>query len=128
MAAPSCAFTSGIPNPPTTSPSCAVPIGGSNSTLLDTCCNGHINPINTYSAPGADDDCYQYCTTDAVNDVQGCLTQKFEAYDKNSPAFQCFNVAPVKAAESKGGRIKGAGWILRVAVGLGVVGAVVGMV
>ncbi|KAF1977845.1 hypothetical protein BU23DRAFT_435644, partial [Bimuria novae-zelandiae CBS 107.79] len=86
-----CAFSSLIPSPPTDLQSCAVPIGGSNSTLLDTCCNGEVNPIRTFPAPDADHECYMYCTTDDAAPVQTCLEQNLGRYVKGGgQAFQCF--------------------------------------
>ena len=38
-----------IPRPPVSAASCGVPLGGSNNTILDTCCNGHVNRIVPYS-------------------------------------------------------------------------------
>jgi len=105
-------FTS-VPQPPTNLPSCAVPVGGSNSSILDACCNGHINAIATYSAPDSttssssasstpvivnsedNDGCFQYCITDSPDIVQSCLVQKMEEYEKEGASgmgtFGCFN-------------------------------------
>ncbi|KAI4638335.1 hypothetical protein J4E81_002427 [Alternaria sp. BMP 2799] len=105
-------FTS-VPQPPTNLPSCAVPVGGSNSSILDACCNGHINAIATYSAPDSttsspsasstpvivnsedNDGCFQYCITDSPDIVQSCLAQKMEEYEKEGASgmgmFGCFN-------------------------------------
>lgn len=104
-----------IPSPPTPAQACAVPSGASNSTLLDTCCNGHINPVLPYSAPGAKDDCYLYCTTDDAVSVQACLSE----YMKEG-AFQCFGVKERSVEGGAAGK-KGGSWVVRVAAGLGVV-------
>ncbi|CAN9451058.1 unnamed protein product [Alternaria alternata] len=109
----SCQPFTAVPQPPTTLPSCAVPVGGSNSSILDACCNGHINAIATYSAPDTttsspstsstpvivnsedNDGCFQYCITDSPDIVQSCLAQKMEEYEKDSASgmgiFGCFN-------------------------------------
>jgi hypothetical protein len=136
----SCLPFSSIPAPPTTLPSCAVPVGGSNSSILDACCNGHINAIATYSADDTEDDdgCFQYCITDSPNLVQSCLAQKMEEYEKEgatgSGMFGCFNAnkAVRQAASNEGGYATGAGvrtsgsWLVQVLLGLGLVGAVIG--
>ncbi|KAF2689791.1 hypothetical protein K458DRAFT_384426 [Lentithecium fluviatile CBS 122367] len=119
-----------IPTPPTTSQTCAVPIGGSNTTLLDTCCNGHINPVLTYSAPGSSDNCYSYCTTDDAVSVQECLGEYMM-----EGAFRCFGVVAARAEGSAGGFGVGSGngrgagaWWVKVVVGVGVLGALGGLV
>lgn len=120
----SCQPVTAVPPPPTTHPACAVPIGGSNSSILDACCNGHINAIATYSAPettlSADssssapvivnsedgDDCFQYCITATPDIVRSCLAEKMQAFDKEGATgvglFGCFNtekaVGPRKAS------------------------------
>lgn len=139
----SCAPFSQIPTPPTTLASCAVPVGGSNSSILDACCNGHINAITTYSAPDEDtnsednDGCFQYCVTDSADIVRGCLAEKMEAYEKGMSMFECFNVASVrKGGNSEDGSYRslgvsnggGLGWAARVMISLGIVGAIVGVV
>ncbi|KAF2635064.1 hypothetical protein P280DRAFT_383192, partial [Massarina eburnea CBS 473.64] len=86
----SCSYTSPIPTPPTSLTSCAVPLGGSNSTLLDTCCNGEINPIRTYSVAETTSDCYQYCTTNDVASVQTCLKWNMDMYGVAGESFRCF--------------------------------------
>ncbi|KAF2866122.1 hypothetical protein BDV95DRAFT_505465 [Massariosphaeria phaeospora] len=96
-----CAVSGPLPNPPTTRPSCAVPIGGSNSTRLDNCCNSHINAIRTYA-----DDCYQYCEVDNAADVQMCLDRDLGPYDANKPTFQCFNVVENQAVGGAHGRLR----------------------
>ncbi|KAF1832116.1 hypothetical protein BDW02DRAFT_503764 [Decorospora gaudefroyi] len=152
-------FTS-IPQPPTTLPSCAVPVGGSNSSILDACCNGHINAIATYSAsdsptiivssslsPAAsstpivnsedDDGCFQYCITDSPDIVQSCLAEKMSAYKESQTTYGCFNAD--KAARrargsdegyvSAGTKIGGcAEWAVRLLLGVGVVGALMGSI
>ncbi|KAF2658355.1 hypothetical protein K491DRAFT_676404 [Lophiostoma macrostomum CBS 122681] len=96
----SCNYDRPIPNPPTTSTACSVPIGGSNTTILDTCCNGHINPFKQYGAPG-EDTCYQYCTTQAGVDVQNCLRNKLgNGTDDTSPLFMCYNVVEGKGTSN----------------------------
>lgn len=125
MAASSCTFPTPLtlPTPPVTVQACAVPLGGSNSTLLDTCCNGHINPIRTYSAPNSSDDCYMYCTTDDALSVQECLSE----YMKEG-AFQCFGVT-VRRAGSGGKSTLGRGsWWMKFAIGVGVLGALGGLI
>ena len=126
-----------IPSPPTALSACAVPIGGSNSSILDTCCNGHINAIATYGAPGstsnarADDGCFQFCVTDSPDLVEGCLVNTLGEYSKGEPIFQCFNTAAaVKKDEgsgygSSGVRVKagGMGWTVGIMLGLVVIGA-----
>ncbi|PSN61320.1 hypothetical protein BS50DRAFT_461224, partial [Corynespora cassiicola Philippines] len=87
----SCSFSGPLPNPQTAASSCTVPIGGSNSTIIDTCCNGHVNPIQTYSFPNSKEDCYMFCTTTDVQTVESCLIEKLGPYDPDQPAFQCFN-------------------------------------
>jgi hypothetical protein len=112
MAPPSCTFNSPIPNPQTSLPACSVPIGFSNSTILDTCCNSEVNPIRSYGAPDGGPSCYQYCTTDDVQAVEQCLQQNLGAYEVGQPQFQCFNVAVgVKKAENGGARIGGGRWV-----------------
>ncbi|KAF1962799.1 hypothetical protein CC80DRAFT_541950 [Byssothecium circinans] len=104
----SCAYTTPIPLPPTSLTSCAVPLGGANSTLLDTCCNGEINPIRMYSGAGESSDCYQYCTTSDVASVQDCLSVNMAMYGAASVGFQCFNVVAAKGVENAdGGRTGG---------------------
>jgi hypothetical protein len=118
-----------------------VPIGGSNSSILDTCCNGHINAIATYSAPGsssnarADNGCFQFCVTDNPEYVEGCLTNTLGEYEKGGLMFECFNTASVKKGRdgedsgyASAGSRTGFGWMMGVIVGLGFVGAVVGSV
>jgi hypothetical protein len=120
MASPSCNFNAPIPNTPTAASSCAVPIGSSNSTILDTCCNGHINEIKTYGAPGDDDDCYLYCTTDTVEEVNKCLEEKMGEFEKDRQQWMCFNAINSKASE--GGAVqkrpRGKGMILLVSLGI----------
>ncbi|KAJ6274323.1 hypothetical protein PSV08DRAFT_263300, partial [Bipolaris maydis] len=96
----SCQPISSVPPPPTTLPSCAVPIGGSNSSILDACCNGHINAIATYSAPDTTsltprDSTTPYCITDSPDIVETCLAEKMKAFDKEGATgigmFGCFN-------------------------------------
>ncbi|KAH7392641.1 hypothetical protein BKA66DRAFT_412106 [Pyrenochaeta sp. MPI-SDFR-AT-0127] len=136
----SCNAFSQIPAPPTTLPSCAVPIGGSNSSILDACCNGHINAIATYSDPKADanleddDGCFQYCTTDSPANVEACLSQKLAEYATSGPKFECFNVNVEGVRKggsggysSAGGRVRVKGWVMGVVLGMGFVGAVVGI-
>ncbi|KAF2848800.1 hypothetical protein T440DRAFT_147308 [Plenodomus tracheiphilus IPT5] len=130
-------FTS-IPTPPTLLPSCAVPVGGSNSSILDACCNGHINAISIYSSPDADpnsednDGCFQFCVTDSPDMVRGCLTEKMKAYEEGENMFQCFNTRSTKM--TRGGYASGAsakgglGWTVGVLMGLGFVGAMIGTI
>lgn len=86
-----------IPAPPTTLASCSVPIGGSNSSILDTCCNSHINAIATYGAPGSnsnapsDNGCFQFCVTDTAGYVENCLMNALSDFEEGEPIFQCFN-------------------------------------
>jgi hypothetical protein len=131
-----------IPNPPTALAACAVPIGGSNSSILDTCCNGHVNAIATYGPPGStsntrsEDGCFQFCTTDQPDLVQGCLINTLGEYEKGDPIFECFNVASAKkdtgAAESGYGNAgvrvgaRGVGWVMALVLGLSFVGATMG--
>jgi hypothetical protein len=98
---PTCAFNVPIPNPPTTLSACSVPLGGSNSTILDTCCNAHINPILKYGAPDSSE-CYQYCTTDSVHAVMECLSQpeNLGAFDAENPKWSCYNVGDVRKEEA----------------------------
>ena len=95
MTDPTCSFNKPIPKPPTTGPAFAVLVGGSNTTILDTCCNGHINPIRAYHAP-EEDDCYLYCNTDAPDAVMSCLSQPqmlgAKSIDANNPNWDSFNV------------------------------------
>ncbi|KAF2258956.1 hypothetical protein CC78DRAFT_572170 [Lojkania enalia] len=119
-----CPHRFGIPNPPTTKAACAIPIGGSNSTILDTCCNGHINPIVSYGAPDGED-CYQFCTTDAVEEVEDCLLNKLGEFNKSDPDFQCFNAVDMQT-QTNDSRRRGVGMWLFVA--LGVVGMVAGTI
>ncbi|KAF2036103.1 hypothetical protein EK21DRAFT_106209 [Setomelanomma holmii] len=131
-----------VPAPPTSLTSCAVPVGGSNSTILDVCCNSHVNSFATYAAPGAsnvrsDDGCFQFCTTDNPEYVSGCLTNTLGEY-ASAINFECFNVPNVKKDSGSGaggdesgygnaaGRIGGGriGWAMGVVVGLSLVGAV----
>jgi hypothetical protein len=103
MASPSCSFNKPIPTPPTTGPAFAVPVGGSNATILDTCCNGHINPIRTYSAPD-EDDCYMYCNTDSPDAVMTCLSQPqmlgAKSIDANNQNWNSFNVEENRVSSS----------------------------
>ncbi|OAL50200.1 hypothetical protein IQ07DRAFT_632119 [Pyrenochaeta sp. DS3sAY3a] len=151
MSQQSCVSTP-IPLPPTTLPSCAVPIGGSNSSILDACCNGHINVLATYAPPLntststssstntavlSDNGCFQFCTTDAVVNVQSCLAAKLGAYrqDGQGPAFECFNLGLAEGAGKGSGEGEGnegeygsagvvargrVGWGMSLVVGLGV--------
>jgi hypothetical protein len=136
----SCSTPSQIPSPPTTLSSCAIPIGGSNSSILDVCCNGHINAMATYSSPGsssnarADDGCFQFCVTDTPEYVAGCLTNTLGEFEKGGLMFECFNVPGTKKGRDGGdvymnaaGRV-GMGWVMGLVVGLGAVGAVLGSV
>ncbi|KAF2016948.1 hypothetical protein BU24DRAFT_140993 [Aaosphaeria arxii CBS 175.79] len=129
----SCTFTSPIPNPPTTTTStCAVPLGGSNSTYLDVCCNGHINPITTYGSPGDSAECYMYCTTDNWSEVSRCLEGKFAeggggGDGKGGPSFACFNAVD-GASGSGGGSVRVNSMWAWMGVGVMVWGCVVGMV
>ncbi|KAH7398666.1 hypothetical protein DE146DRAFT_498333 [Phaeosphaeria sp. MPI-PUGE-AT-0046c] len=132
-----------VPAPPTSLPACAIPIGGSNTTILDTCCNGHINAMATYSAPGSssnaksDNGCFQYCVTDSPDYVAGCLTNTLGEFE-SSVVFECFNTQKGKKGEASkeergygsgagkvGGRV---GWGMGSLVVLGFVGAVVGII
>ncbi|KAH3963176.1 hypothetical protein HBI65_175650 [Parastagonospora nodorum] len=128
-----------ITAPPTTLTSCAVPIGGSNSSILDTCCNGHINAMATYSAPGSSSNarsgngCFQFCVTDDPDFVSGCLTNTLGEYEKDTLNFECFNVGSAKKDRSaSGGAYESGGervavrWSVTVFLGLGFVGAVLG--
>jgi hypothetical protein len=130
MAPPSsCTYNKPFPNPQTAGAACSVPIGGSNTTLLDTCCNGHINPVQKYGAPG-EDECYQFCTTDEVVDVMACLTINLGEFDADNPTWACFNYAGAKSKsgseyDSGVGRVK-VGKMMATVVLLGLVGAVVG--
>jgi hypothetical protein len=134
----SCAVSVPIPAPPTTLASCAVPVGGSNSSILDTCCNGHINAMATYSAPGSssnarsDDGCFQFCVTDSPEYVEGCLTNTLGEFEKGALNFECFNTGSMKKGkEGESGygnaAVKGkVGWTMRLVIGLGIVGSIVG--
>jgi hypothetical protein len=95
----SCTYNNPPPNPPTSQAACAVPMGGSNQTIIDTCCNGHINPIVNYGAPG-EADCWQYCTTDDPNTVQSCLEQNMGIYNPSNPRFACYNAVSSKNTTS----------------------------
>jgi hypothetical protein len=126
-----CSYNRPLPNPPTPSAACAVPLGGSNTTLLDVCCNGHINPIRQYGAPG-EDECYQYCTTETVDEVIACFSrpENLGPYDANNPTWSCYNA--VEANEEnrpvfEGGVARiGIGKAMVVILGLGLVSAVMG--
>ena len=133
-----------IPSPPTSLASCAVPIGGSNSSIIDNCCNGHINSIVTYGPRGSnsnarsDDGCFQFCITDSPDLVEGCLANSLGEYSKGEPIFKCFNTAAVKkdAGSSEGGygnagvsvKAGGVGWVMGAVLGLAFVGATMGTV
>jgi hypothetical protein len=88
----------------------------------------------TYAAPGSssnarsDDGCFQFCVTDTPEYVEGCLTNTLGEFEKGELSFQCFNVGSVKKGREYGSAAgKGSvGWVGRVVLGLGVVGAVVG--
>ncbi|KAF1916957.1 hypothetical protein BDU57DRAFT_539184 [Ampelomyces quisqualis] len=105
----SCAAPTSIPSPPTTLPSCAVPIGGSNSSILDTCCNAHVNAMLTYSAPAsasnsrADNGCFQFCITDDPAYVAGCLTNTLGEYEGSALLFECFNTGEVEKGRQEDG-------------------------
>ncbi|KAF2711997.1 hypothetical protein K504DRAFT_346410, partial [Pleomassaria siparia CBS 279.74] len=106
-----------IPQPATNAPSCSVPIGGSNSTIFDSCCNSHINLIQTDSTS-----CYLFCTTDSVADVENCLNSKLGPYNKQRQTFQCFNET---AKEGGSERIRLGKGIL-VIMGLGLAASIMG--
>ena len=127
MPAPaSCSFSGPIPKPATTHTSCAVPLGNDNSTIIDTCCNGHINVIQTFGGPDAKDDCYLFCTTDSVDDVKSCLNEKLGPYDEDHQTFQCFDGVAGKAAESGVAKLRlGKGVIMMICFGF--LGAVMGI-
>ncbi|PVH98375.1 hypothetical protein DM02DRAFT_615868 [Periconia macrospinosa] len=111
----SCTYTTLFPPPPTNLPSCAVPLGGSNSTILDSCCNGEVNLIRTYSGPGVSNDCYQYCNTADVKSVQNCLSQNMNMYGVVGPGFQCFNAVEGRGVENSGTKFGvGAKWIFMI--------------
>ncbi|CAA9959927.1 hypothetical protein PTMSG1_03335 [Pyrenophora teres f. maculata] len=118
----SCAPSTSIPHPPTTLSSCAVPIGGQNSSILHACCNGHINALATYSAPDTtssstssssappvivnsedNDGCFLYCITDSPSLVQTCLKQKMDEEEAGSAregeGFACFEADKVVRRE-----------------------------
>ncbi|KAF2005165.1 hypothetical protein P154DRAFT_425271 [Amniculicola lignicola CBS 123094] len=125
----SCASNPQIPNPPsTTTTTCAVRLGGSNSTILDACCNSHINGFKSYPAPGSSKDCYQYCETNDPDAVERCfsLPSNFGPYDKERPDFQCFNA--VNGTGSTGDAIgRGRpGWGMMSILAMGLVGSVIG--
>jgi hypothetical protein len=142
----SCAPFTTIPQPPTLLPACAVPVGGSNSSILDACCNGHINAIATYSADDSEDDdgCFQYCITDSPDIVQSCLAQKMQEYEKDGSSgvgggmYGCFNADKAvrqtggSGSGNEGGYATGAGvrvggsWVMSFLLGLSVLGAVMG--
>ncbi|KAH8698092.1 hypothetical protein GQ44DRAFT_832288 [Phaeosphaeriaceae sp. PMI808] len=131
-----------VPSPPTNLASCAIPIGGSNSSILDTCCNGHINAMATYSAPGSnsnarsDNGCFQFCVTDTPELVQGCLINTLGEYAKGAPVFECFNVGNVKKDSGSSGygntgarvHARGMSWTACLVVGLGFFGAAMGTI
>lgn len=130
MSAPSsCNFSKPIPNPPTYTAACAVPIGGSNGTIFDTCCNGHINSIQNYGQEDDDEgNCYQYCNTNAVDAVMACLSQpqNLGPMDPNNEKWKCFNVEAGGSRkqsdyESAGMRLKGVGKWTMFVMGLGVI-------
>lgn len=131
-------FTS-IPSPPTTYSSCAVPIGGSNSSILDACCNGEINAISTYSSPNTntnsedDDGCFQFCITSSPNTVKTCLQDNLEEYESGIAIFECFNTDSARKAGSVGGYRntgvrKGLSWTIVTVSVLGFAGAMMGFV
>ena len=149
----SCAPSTSIPHPPTTLSSCAVPIGGTNSSILHACCNGHINALATYSAPDTaatppvivnsedNDGCFLYCITDSPDLVQTCLKQKMEEEEVGNAGqgqgCACFEAEKVVRREkgrvvkrekgyTNGGVRASVGWGLRILLGVGVAGAVVG--
>ncbi|EDU48720.1 hypothetical protein PtrSN002B_005628 [Pyrenophora tritici-repentis] len=115
----SCAPSTSIPHPPTTLSSCAVPIGGQNSSILHACCNGHINALATYSAPDTtstssssstppvivnsedNDGCFLYCITDSPSLVQTCLKQKMDEAEiaREGESFACFEAEKVVRRE-----------------------------
>ncbi|KAF2829970.1 hypothetical protein CC86DRAFT_391998 [Ophiobolus disseminans] len=133
-----------IPSPPTALSSCAVPVGGSNSSILDMCCNSHVNAVATYGPPGSnsntrtEDGCFQFCVTDEPDVVQGCLTNTLREYAKGDPILKCFNVATAKkdTGATEGGygsagtrvRASGVGWVMGTVLSLAFVGAAVGTV
>ncbi|KAF1852166.1 uncharacterized protein K460DRAFT_351994 [Cucurbitaria berberidis CBS 394.84] len=131
----SCQPFTRIPSPPTALGSCAVPVGGSNSSILDACCNGHINAIATYSDPNSDtnledaDGCFQFCITDSPDIVRTCLATKFSAYERGQSMFECFNGGSARKGtgySNAGSARHGLGWGISVVLGLGFVGAVMG--
>jgi len=127
MPAPiSCSFSGPIPKPTTTAASCAVPLGNDNSTILDTCCNGHINVIKSFGALDVEDNCYLYCTTDLVDDVEGCLSENLGLYNNNHQTYQCFDGVVGKMAESRGTKLRLGKWII-VMMGLGFLGVSMGV-
>jgi hypothetical protein len=108
-----------IPVPPTTLPTCATPLGGSNTSILDACCNSHINSILPYS------DCYQHCAltstlADAptLAEIISCLSNPSNlgpySEDPETQKWKCFNTGDVdvrKAVEegygsAAGGKIR----------------------
>jgi len=112
-----------------------VPVGGSNSSILDACCNGHINAISTYSSPEADtnsedsDGCFQFCVTNSPDMVRECLAEKMKAYKEEGNMFQCFRTGGTKVTRrsyASGASKIGGYWPMCVSLGLGVLGAVVG--
>ncbi|KAF2131027.1 hypothetical protein P153DRAFT_271805, partial [Dothidotthia symphoricarpi CBS 119687] len=132
-----------LPTPPTTLASCAVPVGGSNTSILDACCNGHINAIATYSAPDSssnsdsENGCFQYCVTNNPQAVKTCLSEKLGMYGESGPIFECFNMADVKTGGIGGGyssvgvRLSiegGSGWMLGAVLGIVVVATIMGAV
>jgi hypothetical protein len=131
-----------IPAPPTSSLSCAVPLGGSNTTILDSCCNGHINRIipysttpdrnGTYLVPNG---CYLFCTpeADAMEDVKTCLAGLLEDKKEGEKGFECFDAKERKSSLGMEGynsaaaaQMRGA-WVAWGVFGLGLLGTLVGV-
>ncbi|KAF2193186.1 hypothetical protein K469DRAFT_693220 [Zopfia rhizophila CBS 207.26] len=114
------------PQPPTTSPFVAIPIGGPNSTILDACCGGvgiatygHFESKNSsYSS------CYQYCNTTALScqdsSVYKCVASGFQG------SILCGDGEVQTSAGSRHGP-RGASKLLLSMIGMGIVGTVLGM-
>ncbi|KAF2745860.1 hypothetical protein M011DRAFT_504084 [Sporormia fimetaria CBS 119925] len=129
---PLCPTTTPLPPPPTPHPACAVPLGGSNSTILDTCCNGHINAIISYGSSSASSaeqqNCYQYCTPDPakLHDVYACLErpENLDVMDGEGRKWACWGEGGevvVRGVQVGGGSMRRGGrmgWVGVVVLGM----------
>ena len=116
-------WVGGIPDPPTTSATCAIAIYSNTSAILKSCC--HNAPMATYgenlSAPYT---CFQYCNiTDpglTWQDVQTCISNASKQQNQNLTELVCGPGYNNTTGSSKNGTDKIRGNLGRMILGLAI--------